>query len=402
MFNAVICRYNEIAIKGGNRNMFESRMIENIYMLLKELPSIKVSRERGRIWIKHEKGGDFSCEELELIKENLQRAFGLSSFSPVIMCRSELSEIEKAVEKSSPEYFRKVLDANGKASFRVRARRSFKSFPFESKELEIKLAEAASRSFDVKKLAVNLHKADITIGCEVREKFSFIFYEEFQGPGGLPTGSSSPVLILLSGGIDSPVASYMMMKRGCRVNFITFHSDPYTPPETVEKVKKLVELINTYQRPGKLFICNLAPIQKMIRDNCDEKYRTVLYRRMMFRIAAKVARYNRLEALVTGESVGQVASQTIINLGVIDNASPMLVLRPLAGIDKIDTIKISEKMGAFEISKIQVPDSCTVFAPSSPVTSARLRRVIDEEEKLDDFETVLNEIRKNIEVFSRN
>lgn len=400
MFNAIICRYHEIAIKGGNRNMFESRMIENIYMLLKkELPAIKVSRERGRIWIKPEKGGNFNSDDIEIIKRNLQRAFGLSSFSPVIMCASDLPEILKAVEESAPAYFRKALESDGTVTFRARARRSFKDFPLDSKALEIKLAEAASKPYDQSRLKVDLMKADITVGCEVREKFSFVYYEEYPGPGGLPVGSNSPVLVLLSGGIDSPVAAYMMMKRGCRVNFITYHSDPYTPPETVEKVKKLADLINTYQRPGKLFICNLAPIQKMIRDLCEEKYRTILYRRMMFRIAAKTAKYSKLEALVTGESVGQVASQTIINMAVIDNASPMLVLRPLAGTDKNDAIRISEMMNAFEISKLQVPDSCTVFAPSSPATSAKLGKIIDEEAKLGDYETVLEEIRKNIEVY---
>jgi thiamine biosynthesis protein ThiI len=174
-----------------------------------------------------------------------------------------------------------------------------------------------------------------------------------------------------------------MMKRGCHVDFITFDSYPYTPPEALEKVRRITRVLNSFQRPGKLYACNLAEIQKQIRDNCSEKYRTILYRRYMFRIADAIAQKNKLKALVTGESVGQVASQTIVNLSTINNAVDMLILRPLAGYDKEEVITISKRIDTFEISKEQVPDSCTVFAPNAPATAAPQRKIEIEEEKLD-------------------
>ena len=382
-YNTILCRYCEIALKGKNRGMFEQCLVDNIKYLLKNLNEIKVIRTRGRLRIEKSNNSSFTNSELDEIKEKLPKTFGLSSFSPGVVCKSDMNEICKAVEQCSGPVFEAALSKYKNPSFRIRARRSFKEFPLRSKEIEIKLAELVDKLHNSEnRLRVNLEEANVSVGCEVRNKSSFIFFEIFKGPGGLPSGSSSPLLCLISGGIDSSVAAAMMMKRGCKINFLTFDSFPYTPPEAVQKVERLINVLNSYQRPGKLFICNLAEIQKQIRDNCTEKYRTILYRRYMFRIAEKIAELNSDEALLTGEAVGQVASQTIKNLSTINNATPMLILRPLAGMDKEEVISMARKLGTFEISKEQVPDSCTVFAPNAPSTGAVLEKIEAEERRL--------------------
>lgn len=394
-FNTIICRYCEIALKGKNRLMFEQRLIDNIRYLLRDICNLHLQRTRGRLCIEHRDHGDFSDAELITIKKQLPKAFGLASFSPGVSFLPDIEEIKNAVKKCSKPTFDAALAAKKHPSFRVRARRADKDFPLKSKEVEIEIAELIDVLHNQEeRLRVDLENADITIGCEIREKSAFVFFETFPGPGGLPTGSNSPVLALLSGGIDSPVASTLMMKRGCHVDFITFHSEPYTPPESVEKVERLVKILNEFQQPGTLFICNLAPIQKQIRDLCTEKFRTVLYRRFMFRIAEVIAAKSKNAALITGEAVGQVASQTIINLATINNATEMLVLRPLAGMDKEEVIKIAKKIGTFDVSIEQVPDSCTVFAPVAPATSAPLDKIREEEAKLEIEELLAETIAK--------
>ncbi|QSH40131.1 tRNA 4-thiouridine(8) synthase ThiI [Lentisphaerota bacterium ZTH] len=398
MYNAIICRYHEIAIKGNNRNMFETRMIENIYHLLRCIDSIRVSKVRGRIWIEHKDRSRFSSEELEVIKSQLQKAFGLESFSPVIMTEPALEALQEAVSKSCRQYFDKAFESRQVVSFRIRAKRSDKKFPLDSKQIEIELAKVAGSNYDYDSLNIDLENADVTVWCELRQEFAFVYYETIRGPGGLPVGSNSPVLALLSGGIDSPVACYEIMKRGCRCDFLTFHSSPYTPQDTVDKVKTIAGHLNSFQLPRRLFICNLAPMQKLIRDNCTPRFRTVLYRRMMFRIAERVARRHKRFALLTGESVGQVASQTIVNMATIDNAANMLVLRPLVGTDKNDAVALARRIGTYQLSKQQVPDSCTVFAPPSPATSAPLFKIEEEEAKLPEWEKLIEEIIDSIEV----
>lgn len=380
--NSILCRYCEIALKGRNRSMFEQKLIDNIKHLLRNIENIKLSKTRGRLWIT--KDGGILESEFEIIKQQLPKAYGLSSYSPGTLCEKELEEIKSAAESLSEHIFTSALESHKYPTFRIRARRADKLFPLNSKQLEIELAEMVGKNFDVdKRLRVDLENADITLYCEVREKNAFVYLETYPGPGGLPTGSNSPVLALLSGGIDSPVACSMLMKRGCRVDYLTFHSYPYTTTESVDKVKRLVKILDEFQRPGRLFICNLAPIQKEIRDNCSERFRTVLYRRYMFRIAEQIAQRIGTHALITGEAVGQVASQTIINLSTIAAAINTLVLRPLAGLDKEEVILRARDIDTFDISIEQVPDSCTVFAPNAPATAAPIEKIDIEEKKLD-------------------
>lgn len=378
MYNCIICRYHEIATKGNNRNMFERCLVDNIRRLLKGIVDCKVLRIRGRIWIEHPEKRNYTPQEVEAMIPALKKAFGVESFSPAMRVDSDIEAIRQAVLDMTPRVFE---DKPENVTFRIRARRSNKRFPMTSKEIEIDLVSAVASCFDHRRFQLNLNDdAQMTLGCEVRDEFSLLYFDTYEGPGGLPVGSNPKVMTLLSGGIDSPVAAYLIMKRGSPTDYVSFHSYPYTPEETTDKVKVIAEHLNTFQAAGKLHLVNLIEFQKAVRDNCSERLRTVLYRRAMFRIAERIAKESGCRALVTGEALGQVASQTLVNMDTINRSIDMLVLRPIVGEDKLDTIATAEKIGTMKLSEKQVPDSCTVFAPSSPATSAPL--VIAEKEEM--------------------
>ncbi len=399
MYNSILCRYHEIAIKGHNRKNFERQLMGNMQHKLHDIKDLRVRSVRGRIWVEHGGRAPFTDDEVKEICEKLRFMFGLESFSPAILVESELEAIKRATAEASKPIFDAAFAARGRVRFRIRARRSDKSFPLCSKELEIELATVVGDLYPVPELEVHLDDdADITVGCEVRDEFTIIYFDSFHSGGGLPTGSNSPVMALLSGGIDSPVAALLTMKRGSEVDFMSFHSDPYTPPETTEKVVGIGRYLNKFQRSGTHYFANLSEIQKLIRDRCNPRYRTVLYRRMMFRIAEAVAKSGRAKALLTGESLGQVASQTVENMSVINNSTSMLVLRPLVGMDKLETIRMAEKFGTYDMSTVQVPDSCTVFSPPSPATRSDVETIEAEEAKLGDWQSVLDTIIANVQI----
>ena len=397
MYNCVICRYHEIATKGNNRNMFEKCLVENIRHAIRDCGcSCRVRRIRGRVWIEPEAAENFDSAALETILAALKDVFGLESFSPARRLPVDMDAIRAAALDMAAAVFSNCPAEHPR--FRVRARRSNKRFPFCSKEIEIDLVTALAARLGEGAFDIDLDEADITLGVEVRDEFSLIYFDVFRGPGGLPVGSNPRVLTLLSGGIDSPVAAWQIMKRGSPTDFITFHSAPYTPPETVDKVRGLVKILNRFQRHGRLFIVNLAEFQKAVRDNCAERMRTVLYRRAMFRIAEAVARREECKALVTGEALGQVASQTVANMDTINRAVDMLVLRPLVGADKLETIAVAEKIGTMKLSSVQVPDSCTVFAPSSPATGVPADSALREEARIPEYARFLEKIVEDIAI----
>ncbi|MBQ9087304.1 MAG: tRNA 4-thiouridine(8) synthase ThiI [Lentisphaeria bacterium] len=393
MYNCVICRYHEIATKGNNRNMFEKCLVENIRRQLKRAEvECKVLRVRGRVWLEPEDGGVFADDTLEKIIRILPGVFGLQSFSPAMLLPVDLEQIKECVSRVLPGKMQDFIRLKGKPSFRVRARRSNKRFPLTSKEIEIELVTLAGDMLGNDAFTIDLDAADITLGCEIRDEFSLLYFDIYEGAGGLPVGSNPRVMTLLSGGIDSPVAAYLIMKRGSPTDFITFHSSPYTPQETVDKVRNIAVKLNSFQRNGRLFAVNLAPLQRAVRDFCNERMRTVLYRRAMLRIAGMLAKKCDCRALVTGDALGQVASQTVVNMDTINRASELLVLRPLVGADKLETIRIAEKIGTMELSKEQVPDSCTVFAPANPSTAVPAELAELEEAKIADYGDLLEKI----------
>ena len=396
MYNCIICRYHEIATKGNNRNMFERCLVDNIRRLLKGIVDCKVLRIRGRIWIEHPEKRNYTPDEVQAMVPALQKAFGIETFSPAMRVDSDMDAIRNTVINMIPRVFEGKPDT---VTFRVRARRSNKRFPLKSKDIEIDLVSAVASCFDHRRFKLNLNDdAELTLGCEVRDEFSLLYFDTYNGPGGLPVGSNPKVLTLLSGGIDSPVAAYLIMKRGSPTDFVSFHSFPYTPEETTDKVKGIAAHLNTFQAGGKLHLVNLLEFQKAVRDNCSERLRTVLYRRAMLRIAERIAQETGCRALVTGDALGQVASQTLVNMDTINRAIDMLVLRPVVGEDKLDTIATAEKIGTMKLSEKQVPDSCTVFAPSSPATSAPLLIAEKEEQLIPDYAGIIERIVSSREV----
>lgn len=398
MYNSVICRYHEIATKGDNRSFFERTMLENLKRILRdEFSDLRYRRVRGRLYIEFADKRDLTEVELARISEILQlRALGIENFSPAIIAAPDMEIISNTVKTAGAEIFPAAIAKAQKEErtlrFRIRARRSDKNFPLRSQEIEIALCSLLGGIYGRENLKLDLDNADITVGVEVREELAIIWLESFPAPGGLPVGCNDRTLALLSGGIDSPVACYLTMKRGSPVDFIGFHSEPYTPPETVEKVQRIANYLNTFQQPGRLYMVNLVELQKLIRDNCNPRYRTVLYRRLMFRIAQYIARKRKIGALLTGESLGQVASQTLVNMNTIGNAVNMLILRPLCGQDKMETIEIARKIGTFELSKEQVPDSCTVFAPDRPSTRVSIEDAEAEEAKIPNYYEILERL----------
>ena len=405
MYNAIICRYHEIATKGNNRGFFERTLLENLRRILRvQLPDLRYRRIRGRIYLEFADRRNFTEYELAIIRRELElRALGVENFSPAIVTTPDMENIQSIIQTAAEQVFPAAIEQahreNRTLHFRIRARRSDKNFPLCSQEIEIKLTALLGGIYGRENLKLDLNDtADLTVGVEVREEMAIIWLESFPAPGGLPVGCNDRVLALLSGGIDSPVACYLTMKRGSGVDFIGFHSDPYTPPETVDKVQRIADYLNTFQQPGRLYMVNIVELQKLVRDNCNPRMRTVLYRRLMFRIAEGIARRRKIGALLTGESLGQVASQTVVNMNTIDNAVNMLILRPLCGMDKLATIDIARKIGTFDLSAEQVPDSCTVFAPDKPSTRVPIADAEAEEARIPGYYEIIEKIVNEIEL----
>jgi len=384
-YDALICRYSEIATKGRNRSAFESRLIEALRRALRGVGRIEVIRERGRVFIRPGGGATvFTPEAVAEMRRVLPFVSGLSSASPGFLSPPALEHLEAMVDRTFPrvyEAFAAGLRGEQRLPYATLVRRSDKSYPMISSEIERLFAERLLARYP--RLEVNLNQPRLALALEIRKDHAFLCYERIDGPGGLPAGTGGALLALLSGGIDSPVACYQMMRRGCLIDYVTFHSEPYTPPELILKVARLATHLNRFQMGGRLAAVNLLPAQLAIRDTCDSRLRTVLYRRFMMRLATVVARCFGSKALLTGDNLGQVASQTLDNLGVIASATPMLQLRPLLAAEKNETMALARRIGTLDISEEDVADSCTVFAPSNPTTAAKPYRVEAEEFRLD-------------------
>ena len=389
-YNAIICRYNEIAIKGRNRTQFENMLIAGLRRCLKPIGSLRVLRERGRIFLQRKDGAPFTSDQGRIIGTGIPYVTGLASASPGFLLPPDPEAVKTTILTSFPAVYDTVaarIGGNRPIRYSMRARRNNKAFPLTSKELEIAIADVVLDAYP--RLTVDLRNAELCVQAEIRRNRAFVFYETLAGPGGLPGGSGGHLLALLSGGIDSPVACYQMLKRGCTLDYITFHSAPYTPPALLDKVSAIARELNRYQHHrGRLVAVNLLEAQKEIRDRTDSRFRTLLYRRLMVRIATRIAEETGSLALVTGDNLGQVASQTLENLAAVSEASTVMILRPVLSWDKYQTVAVAEERGLFALSKDPVPDSCTVFAPRNPATAARLSRLIAEEKRID-CETLL-------------
>jgi len=369
-----MARYGELWLKGKNRGVFERRLVQNIKQAVKEIADVRVERDQALLVLHPEsRAGD--------VARRVQDVFGLSSVS---LARGTKPTPE-AIAEVAEQVLAEALEAYPRdrvIPFRVATRRADKSFPLLSTELDRFVAE---RVFPQRegRLRVDLSNPELTLGINVRSERAFVFAGRMPGAGGLPVGSVGRTVSLLSGGIDSPVASWMAMKRGCEVVYLTFHSYPYIGASYEQKVKGLVRSLARFQNRSTLFSVPFAEIQTQIRDHCPSSYRTVLYRRMMHRIADRIADTEDALGIVTGDSLGQVASQTLENLACIDAASARPILRPLLCFDKAETIDLARKIGTFELSIQPEPDCCTVFQPRRPIIKGRPEVCASAESELD-------------------
>ena len=369
----VLVRYGELSLKGGNRASFEVALCRNIVQATSSISEVRCERSRGRITV-------FPKRRVEAVARRLQDVFGISSISPCV----GVEPTPKAIVGAARAVFEDVLaEHSGReaVTFRVRSSRADKRFPMVSTDLDRHVADAILTPED--NVVVQLKRPEITLGIDVRPERAYLFARRLRGPGGLPVGTLGKVMCLISGGIDSPVAAWMSMKRGCQVSYVTFHSYPYIGEASKKKVVDLVRHLARYQPRSRLFVAPFTETQEAIRDNAPPPYRTVLYRRMMQRIASRLARRARARALVTGESLGQVASQTLENMTCIENAAGLPVLRPLVTFDKQETIEVAHRIGTFELSCVPEPDCCTVFMPARPIIRGREDHCLEAESHYD-------------------
>ena len=370
--NTFIVRVGEVALKGNNKGYFEKTLVDRIKKLLKKFDGVTVRRSEGLIFVKADK----SIAQDDIIKE-IGKVFGVASISPALETNSNMEDIYETAVK----YMLQLIDEKGIKTFKVEAKRADKSFPVKSPDIARSVGAAVLKGCKV--LSVDVHDPDVYLYVHVKKDKTYIYQQKIKGFGGLPLGTNGKGMILLSGGIDSPVAAFMMAKRGMMIEAIHFHSYPYTSERARQKVEDLASKLAIYCSTFRMHVVNLLPIQEQIVQNCPEDETTILVRRFMMKIAEKLAENNGCGMLITGESLGQVASQTAQSLVCTDNAVNMPVMRPLIAMDKVDIIDIAREIDTYDISIEPFEDCCTVFLPKHPVTKPKLVNILNSESKLD-------------------
>jgi thiamine biosynthesis protein ThiI len=386
--NTIIAHYGEIGLKGRNRSFFEGKLVTNIKKALKRVAPgnvFSVRRLYGRLLITLDPANEPPREE---ITDALRDVLGLVYFAWAYTVQPDLEKIKA-----------RVLDLLGEKSFntfRITARRPDRNFPVSAQRLNEILGEAVVTYLKKK---VDLTHPELTCYMDVVNGSAYIYTARIPGRGGLPVGVSGKVILLVSGGIDSPVAAYYLLKRGARVVYVHFHSVPYTDEASIDKVREIVRVLNRFQEQASLWLVPLAPIQKEIMLHTQARYRVLLYRRFMLRLADAIREREKALALITGDSLAQVASQTLENMGVIQEAIRTPVLRPLIGMDKQEIITRARDIHTYDISILPDQDCCSLFLPRHPATKARLPEVLAEESQLDVealVEAALKEARKEL------
>ena len=363
MKNVILVKVGEIHLKGLNRPFFERTLMDHIRKVVKPVGgTVKIAQSRIYVY-------NISDDDLDAILDKLKCIFGIYALSPA-------KETEKTMEDIINTTFEMIRSANLKGTFKIRARRSDKRFPIESPEICIKVGEAVLNEFP--ELTVDVHNPDHLIQVEVREH-AYVYVSEIAAVGGMPIGTNGKAMLLLSGGIDSPVAGYMIAKRGVMIEAVHFHSFPHTSERAKQKVIDLAKIIAKYCGPIKMHVVSFTELQEAIYTNCPDKSLTVVMRRYMMRIAQEIAKRNGARALITGESIGQVASQTMESLCCTDAVVDMPVFRPLIGNDKLEIMDIASKIGTYETSILPYEDCCTVFTPKHPVTHPTLELMVEAE-----------------------
>lgn len=371
MKEIILIKNGEIALKGLNRNSFEATLAKNIKRRLADVGKVNILCQQSTMTVEPAEDGFDMDEAIEIIK----KVFGIAGFQRAAAVEKDMD----VILATAPEYLADQLEEA--KSFKVEAKRSDKRFPLTSPEISRNVGEAILRKHH--HLKVDVHNPDITVTVEVRDNFAFIRGNQIRGAGGMPVGTGGKAAILISGGIDSPVAAWMMAKRGVTLDAVHFASPPFTSPQSEQKVHDLLGQVAKYSGNIALFTVPFTDIQQKIRANCPEDLFTLIMRRFMMRISNRIAQRNGCSALITGESIGQVASQTMPALACTDAVAEMPVFRPLIAMDKEEIIRISRKIETFDISIRPYEDCCTVFTPKHPRTRPKIEMLIEAEKALD-------------------
>lgn len=387
MERVILIRYGEIHLKGQNRPFFEKALHKNIKNSLRSFPDVKVIRAQGRYYVEN-------YEDEASIIDALTRVFGIVSISPAYKLSKDFDLLGAAVEQMTATYLAQ-RPADTIVSFKVESRRADKTYPLNSMDISKKLGSRLLSAYP-DRLKVDVHDPDLRVNVEIREH-AYIYHQVIKGAGGMPVGTNGKAALLLSGGIDSPVAGYMIAKRGVSLTAIHYHSFPYTSDRSKQKVIDLARHLTRYSGPFRLHIVPFTEIQQELYEKCPDSQLTVLMRRFMMKIAEQIAIKEGAKALITGESIGQVASQTIEALGVTNDAVSLPVFRPLIGLDKVEIMDIAQEIGSYETSILPYEDCCTIFTPKHPVTHPKLER-IKASEKLVDGDRLIAEAVSNTEL----
>ncbi|WP_026701380.1 tRNA uracil 4-sulfurtransferase ThiI [Salibacterium aidingense] len=384
-YDHILVRYGELALKGKNRAQFEKKLEQNIRFAVSGAPNCKVKRTFGRIMI------ELHGEPPTTVMEPLRHVFGISSFSLAMKAANKEEEIKETALQAF------LQQSGAKKTFKVNARRSYKPFPISSQEMNQRIGGYVLKNTD--NVTVDVHHPDIEINVEIREQGTFITCGRIEGAGGLPVGTAGKVMLMLSGGIDSPVAGYLALKRGAELEAVHFHSPPYTNERARKKVEDLTSVLTAFGGPVTLHVVPFTELQKAIHANIPSNYAMTIMRRMMLRITERIAEKRGIKALANGESLGQVASQTLESMHTINEVTNMPILRPLVTMDKQEVIDISDKIGTYPISILPYEDCCTIFLPSDSVTKPRRDKAARFEQAFD-FEPYMEEAVENTEMMT--
>lgn len=387
MKEIILIKNGELVLKGLNRNTFEDILIKNMKKALKVIGEFQFTKSQSTIMVEP-LDDDIDLDDAVDV---LKKVFGIAALSRAVVAEKNFDDIKK----KTLEYLDERLDEV--STFKVNAKRSDKKFAMKSPEICREMGACILSTHH--HLKVDVHNPELTVTVEVRDRFAFIHGDSIKGAGGMPVSTSGRGAILISGGIDSPVAAYMMAKRGIELVAVHFASPPFTTELAEQKVMDLLRKVAAYSGPITTYVVHFTELQEAIRDKCPEVYFTIIMRRYMMKIAEKLAVHQKCSALITGESVGQVASQTIYALGCTDQATALPVFRPCIGMDKDEIIKISREIDTFETSILPYEDCCTVFTPKHPKTRPQIEDILKAEEALDSetlIEKAVNSARKTV------
>ncbi len=383
MDKMILIKYGELTTKKANRNLFISHLYKDIKDKLKDY-SINIIKDNSRMYIE-------TNDDIESITNILTKVFGIHSIVIAYKVNTNTDIIKEKVLEV-------VKNINFK-TFKVDTKRSYKEFPYTSMEFNNVIGGLILKN--IPNISVDVHNPEYTLKLEIRNDYTYIYTKEIMGAGGYPNGVAGKGLLMLSGGIDSPVSGYLAMKRGIKLECIYFESPPHTSIQAKNKVKSLVKKLTNYQSEIKLYVVNFTKIQEEIYKNADPEYMITIMRRMMYRISEKIIKRNNLYVLINGESVGQVASQTLTSMNVINNVTNIPVLRPVCCMDKLEIIDIAKKIDTYETSILPYEDCCTIFLPKHPVINPTLDKCLLYE-TLFDYEELINEAVNNIEIIKIN